>query len=193
MTDPTTLEASLGDALIGLTAAIVGVAGTLNAPVLSQRLMARVQRDQFERQQQVEEAQWIRERRVAELDRRRDCYVSVNAVLRQYRTHLMKFLWLIHKGEVTPEAREVLEEARQAHHAAFAEAQMIASAPVLVELDGMTMALSETYRRTMCLEEGHPDPDGSFDEIRAEIRQLWRRWEGMRDVMRADLMVDTGR
>ncbi|WP_329151147.1 hypothetical protein OIU91_28115 [Streptomyces sp. NBC_01456] len=182
----------MGDALIGLTAAIVGVAGTLSAPVLSQRLMGRVQREQFERQQEVEEAQWIREQQVAELDRRRDCYTSVNAVFRKYRTHLMNFLWLVHKGEVTPEAREVVEEARRTHHAAFAEAQLIASPPVLIELDGMTTALSETYRRTMCLEEGRPDPDGSFDEIRADFQRLWLRWEGMRDVMRADLGVAPG-
>ncbi|MEI5135362.1 hypothetical protein RB199_28110 [Streptomyces libani] len=151
-----------------------------------------MQRDQFERQQRVEEAQWIREQQVAELDRRRDCYMSVNAAFRTYRTHLMNFLWLIHKVEVTPDAREVVEEARRAHHAAFAEAQMIASPSVLVELDGMTMALSETYRRTMCLEEGNPDTDGSFDEIRADFQRLWLRWEGMRDVMRTDLGVVTG-
>ncbi|MGW5122208.1 hypothetical protein ACWEQ8_43365 [Streptomyces noursei] len=165
------------------------MAGTLSAPVLSRRFVARVQRDQFERQQQVEERRWTREREVAELDRRRGCYISVNAAFRQYRTHLMNFLWLVHKDEVTPEAREVVEEARHVQHAAFAEAQMIASPAVLVELDGMMMALSESYRRTMCLEEGNPDQDGSFDDIRMDIRQPWRRWEGMRDVMRSDLGV----
>ncbi|MET9294317.1 hypothetical protein [Streptomyces sp. NPDC003077] len=85
-----------------------------------------------------------------------------------------------------------MEEARQAHHAAFAEAQMIASAQVLIELDGMTVALSEVYRRGLCLEEGNPDPDGSFDEVRADFQRLWLRWEGMRDVMRVDLGVAPG-
>ncbi|GES29579.1 hypothetical protein San01_20660 [Streptomyces angustmyceticus] len=82
--------------------------------------MGRVQREHFESQQQVEAAQWVREQQVAELDRKRHCYLSVNAAFREYRTHLMNFLWLVHKGEVTPEAREVVEEARRAHHAAFA-------------------------------------------------------------------------
>ncbi|NJQ03302.1 hypothetical protein [Streptomyces zingiberis] len=159
---------------------------------MSQRLMGRVQREQFERQRQIEAAQWFREQRAAELDRRRQCYMSVNAIFRQYRTHLLDFLWLVHKGEVTPEAREVMEEARRAHHASFAEAQMIASPEVLAELDGMTTALSEVYRRTMCLEEGNPDRDGSFDEIRADFQRLWIRWERMRDVMRTDLGVVTG-
>ncbi|MGW4301710.1 hypothetical protein [Streptomyces sp. NPDC004646] len=51
----------------------------------------------------------------------------------------------------------------------------------------MTTALSEIYRRIMCLEEGNPDPDGSFNEIRMDFARLWERWEAMRAVMRADL------
>ncbi|MCX4625575.1 hypothetical protein [Streptomyces sp. NBC_01443] len=70
----------------------------------------------------------------------------------------MNFLWLVQKGEVTPEGRQAMEAARHAHHAAFAEAQMIASTAVMDELDVMTTALSELYGRTMRLEEGHPVP-----------------------------------
>jgi hypothetical protein len=177
----------MGSALIGLAAAVVGVTGTLAASVLSQRFLARVQSQQFERQQQAAEAQWHREQQVAELNRRRDGYMQVNASFRRYRTHLMNFLWTVHKGAVTPDAREVVEDARRDHHSVFAEAQMIASAAVLIELDGMTTALSEVYRRIMCLEEGNPDPDGSFNEIRTDFVRLWERWERMRAVMRADL------
>ncbi|APE21690.1 MULTISPECIES: hypothetical protein [Streptomyces] len=179
----------MGSALIGLAAAVVGVTGTLIASVLSQRLLGRVQSEQFERQQQVAAAHWRREQQVAELNRRRESYMQVNASFRRYWTHLMNFLWTVHKGVVTPEAREVLEEARRDHHSVFAEAQLIASAAVLAELDEMTTALSEVYRRTMCLEEGNPDPDGSFDDIRTEFVRLWEQWETMRGVMRADLGV----
>ncbi|MGW0390793.1 hypothetical protein ACWDYJ_07810 [Streptomyces sp. NPDC003042] len=182
----------MGNALIALAAAIVGVTGTLLAPVLSQRLLARVQAEQFDRQQRTTHAQWLREREVAEQDRRRDCYMTANAAYRRYRVQLMNFLWLVHKGGVTPEARQEMEAARHAHHAAFAEAQMIASAPVLDELDAMTGALSETYRRTMRLEEGSPEPDGSFEEIHAELQRLWGRGDGLRGVMRTDLGVDGG-
>ncbi|MFF6891315.1 hypothetical protein ACFY8Z_11770 [Streptomyces microflavus] len=91
---------------------------------------------------------------------------------------------------MTTEAREDLEEARQAHHAAFAEAQMVASSAVLVQLDIMTKALSEGYRKTQCLYEGNPDPDGSFEEIQAYLHWLWERWEEMRGVMRDDLGVE---
>ncbi|MFJ4579567.1 hypothetical protein [Streptomyces echinatus] len=177
----------MGSALIGLAAAVVGVTGTLVASVLSQRHLARVQSEQFERQQQAAEAQWHREQQVAELNRRREGYIQVNASFRRYRTQLTNFLWNVHKGAVTPDERELVEEARRDHHSVLAEAQLVASAAVLVELDGMTTALSEVYRRTMCLEEGNPDPDGSFNEIRTDFVRLWERWEGMRAVMRADL------
>lgn len=182
----------MGSALIGLAAAVVGVTGTLIASVLSQRLLGRVQSEQFERQQQVAAAQWHREQQVAELNRRRDAYMQVNASLRRYRTHLLNFLWTVHKGAVTPEARELVEEARRDHHSVFAEAQLIASAAVLAQLDEMTKVLSEVYRRTMCLEEGNPDPDGSFDDIRADFVRLWERWETMRSGMRTDLGVGHG-
>ncbi|WP_369367011.1 hypothetical protein AB5L52_28695 [Streptomyces sp. CG4] len=177
----------MGSALIGLAAAVVGVTGTLVASVLSQRLLARDQSEQFQRQQQAVEAQWHREQQVAELNRRREGYMQVNASFRRYRTQLINFLWTVHKGAVTPDERELVEEARRDHHSVLAEAQMVASAAVLVELDGMTTALSRVYRRIMFLEEGNPDPDGSFTEIRTDFVRLWERWEGMRAVMRADL------
>lgn len=180
----------MGSALIGLAAAVVGVTGTLIASVLSQRLTVRVQAEQFARQQQVAERQWLREQRLVELTRRREGYTHVNAAFRRYRTQLLDFLWTVHKGAVTAEAREAVEEARRDHHSVFAEAQMVASGEVLAELNDMTKALSETYRRIMCLEEGDPDPNGSFDEIRTDFVRLWGQWEQMLGAMRADLGVE---
>ncbi|MEU4728653.1 hypothetical protein [Streptomyces sp. NPDC023588] len=180
----------MGSALIGLAAAVVGVTGTLVASVLSQRLTARVQAEQFTRQQQVAETQWLREQRVVELTRRREGYTNANAAIRRYRTHLLNFLWIVHKDAVTAEARETVEEARRDHHSVLAEAQMVASGAVLAELNDMTKSLSETYRRIMCLEEGDPDPDGSFDEIRGDFARIWEQWEKMLGAMRADLGVE---
>lgn len=104
----------------------------------------------------------------------------------------MNFLWTVHKGAVTAQAREAVEEARRDHHSVLAETQMVASAEVLAELNDMTKSLSETYRRIMCLEEGTPDPDGSFDEIRTDFARLWEQWERMLGAMRADLGVEGG-
>lgn len=181
------------NALLALAGAVVAVTGTLLAPILSQRVLGRVQTEQFDRQQRVAEAQWEREQRLAEVDKRRTCYVTANSGYRRYRTELMKYLWLVHKGEVTPEARAELEEARHSMHAAFAEAQMISSDAVLAELDTMTQELARAYSRTMRLEEGRPRPEGgSFQEIHDDLLRLGDQWAGMRSTMRADLGVNPG-
>lgn len=183
----------MDNGLIALGAAVVGVAGTLLATVLSQRMVAGVQAAQFDREQRVARERWLREQELAEQARRRDCYTAANAAYRRYRIALMSFLWLVHRAQVTAEERALLEEARRAHHSAFAEAQMVASGTVLAELDLMTKTLAGTYHRTLRLGEGDPTPDGSFEEIHAELLALWARWEHMRDAMRADLGVDDRR
>lgn len=176
--------------LIALGAAVVGVAGTLLATVLSQRMLARVQAAQFEREQRVAQVGWLREQELAELARRRACYAAANAAYRRYRIALTSFLWIAHRSQVTPEDRAALEDARGGHHAAFAEAQMIASAAVLAQLDTMTRGMARAYARTMRLAEGAPEPDGSFEEIHARLGDLTASADVMRGVMRADLGVD---
>ncbi|MCX5407138.1 hypothetical protein OHA37_25135 [Streptomyces sp. NBC_00335] len=176
--------------LIALGAAVVGVAGTLLATVLSQRMLARVQAAQFDREQQVERTRWLREQELAELARRRECYAAANAAYRRYRIGLMSFLWLVHRSQVTPEERAVLEEVRNVHHTVFAEAQMIASEAVLAQLDIMTRGMAGAYARTMRLAEGSPHPDGSFEEIHTRLTELTTRADVMRGVMRTDLGVD---
>ncbi|MFF2148510.1 hypothetical protein [Kitasatospora sp. NPDC058190] len=177
-------------AVITLVVAVFGVTGTLLAPMLAQRAQARASQHDFERQQSAARTQWDREQRQESLAQRRACYVATNAAYRRYRVAIMNFLWCSHQGTVTEQERDALEQARHAHHAAFAEAQMIASRPVLDQLDVVTQALSEAYRKTLCLHEGNPDPDGSFDEIRDYLKWLWERWEEMRGVMRVDLGVE---
>ncbi|MFJ4185048.1 hypothetical protein [Kitasatospora sp. NPDC089509] len=180
----------MSGAVVTLVVAVFGVLGTLLAPWLSQRVQARAARDDFERQQAAARTQWERERERADLALRRGCYVATNAAYRRYRVEILNFLWFSHQGLVTERERDALEQARQAHHAAFAEAQMVASSAVLEQLDEVTQMLSEAYRRTMCLHEGNPEPGGSFDEIRDHLKWLWERWEEMRGVMRVDLGVD---
>ncbi|MFB7252856.1 hypothetical protein [Streptomyces nojiriensis] len=180
----------MDNALLALAGAIVAVTGTLLAPILSQRVLARVQTEQFERQQRAADAQWVREQRTAEVEKRQACYVTANSGYRRYRIELMKYLWLVHKGEATAQARADLEEARHSMHTAFAEAQMVASDAVLRELDAMTATLAGAYSRTLHLEEGDPYPGWAFEEIQAELLRLGDRWKRMRGLMRADLGVE---
>ncbi|MFG2618102.1 hypothetical protein ACGFXC_10780 [Streptomyces sp. NPDC048507] len=178
--------------LLALASAVVAVAGTLLAPVLSQRITARAQEGQSDRQERLARAQWQRDQQVAERDKRRDCYVSANAGYRRYRVELMNHLWAVHRDDVTPEGRAALEEARHAMHSSFAEAQMIASDAVMTELDGLTSALSKAYSWTVRLERGTPAPGRGFEEIQAVLLDLGGTWQRTRSVMRADLGVEPG-
>ncbi|MET9883696.1 hypothetical protein ABZZ20_11205 [Streptomyces sp. NPDC006430] len=155
------------------------------------RLVARAESERFERQERATGAQWVREQQLVELGKRRDCYVTSNSGYRRYRIELMKYLWLVHKGEVTVEARTALEDARHAMHASFAEAQMVASDAVLAELDSMAQILAQMYDRVMRLEDGSAAPEGSFEEIRTGLLRANEQWVVMRGAMRADLGVDS--
>ncbi|MGW6706145.1 hypothetical protein ACWGDE_14805 [Streptomyces sp. NPDC054956] len=181
----------MGSGAIALGAAVVGVVGTLLATLLSQRMLARVQAAQFEREERAAQARWVREQELADLARRRECYAAANSAYRRYRIALMYFLWVVHREQADAQERMTLEEARNAHHAAFSEAQMIASATVLAELDLLTKRMAGAYSRTLRLSEGNPDPHGSFEEIHAELMALSARWVGMRHAMRVDLGVET--
>ncbi|AZM89218.1 MULTISPECIES: hypothetical protein [Streptomyces] len=193
--------------LLPLSIALIGMTGTLFAPLLTQRLVGRVQSEQFERQERMAEGQWQREQRAAELDVRRACYVAAMAGYRRYRIELMNFLWLAHKAgaagdgdgagngngdrdAVRAAGRADLEAARQAMHLAFAEAQLVGSEAVVAELDATAERLSQAFYRVLRLDEGDPVPDGGFEAVKADLLGLGERWKEMRAVMRADLGTD---
>ncbi|MGW5640592.1 hypothetical protein [Streptomyces sp. NPDC003832] len=181
----------MGNGMTALVVAVVGVAGTLLAPILSQRLLGRMQGEQFERQQQAAHTDWLREQEKVELAERRSCYVMTNAAYRRFRIQLMDYLWHLNRGTADAEARAELTAARDAHNAAFAEAQMVASGAVLTHLDDMATALHAAYVKIVYLERGDPHADGSPDDIDRELRGLGDRSHEMRRVMRADVGIDT--
>ncbi|MEU6217218.1 hypothetical protein ABZ845_06780 [Streptomyces sp. NPDC047022] len=168
--------------------------GTLLAPVLSQRSQAKALREDFERQQRATQKQWEREEARLEFVQRRTCYVAANATYHRYRVALVHYLWHVRGGDVTEATKEELAAARHEHQKAFAEAQMIASAAVLEQLDDLAVKLGVGYRKIMALESGTPEPEiGSFEEIREYLRRIWSRWEDMRSLMRVDLEASNAR
>ncbi|MEU9027916.1 hypothetical protein AB0D46_10325 [Streptomyces sp. NPDC048383] len=181
-----------GSSLIPLVIALIGVGGTLFAPLLTQRLVARVQAEQGGRQERVAEAQWRREQQVAALDKRRDCYVAANSGYRRFRVELMNYLWLVDEDALAPERRTALEDARHAMHASFAEARMAASGAVLAELDAVSQAFASLYDRGLRLEEGSPAPDGSFEEIQSGLLRANEQGVVRRGAMRAHVGAEPG-
>ncbi|WP_371502205.1 hypothetical protein OG871_34455 [Kitasatospora sp. NBC_00374] len=173
-----------------LLIASVGVVGTLLSPVVTTRLSARLQRDQFDAQRALALDTHRQDGLRAQHAEKRACYVTLNAASRRYRVVQMNYLYAVEDGRLDDEDRRELEESRRAHGAAVAEAQMTAAPKVLDELETISGALSRSYRRIRRLESGQPEPDGSFDEVRAELLALWDEWKGLRDAMRLDLGVD---
>ncbi|MER8184527.1 hypothetical protein [Kitasatospora sp. NPDC094015] len=173
-----------------LLIAAVGVVGTLLSPVVTTRLSARLQRDQFAQQRALAgNARQEEERRTARAEKRA-CYVALNSASRRYRVVQLNYLHALEDGLLTEDGRRDMEDARRAHGAAVAEAQMTAAARVLDELEGVTTALSRSYRRIRAVESGHPEPDGSYPQLRAELLAMWDDWTALRAEMRSDLGVD---
>ncbi|MGW0612853.1 hypothetical protein [Streptomyces sp. NPDC002788] len=101
-------------AVTAMITAVVGVLGTLFAPVLSQRLTAR-QRD---------EETWAAEER-RRFEERRDACTAMNRSSRQFHTLLKDALHRLRDGVYGDAERDQLEETRRDHRDRYAEAQMI--------------------------------------------------------------------
>ena len=100
-------------AITAMITAVVGVLGTLFAPILAQRLTAR---------QRGEEAELADARR--KFEERRAQYTAMNRASRQFHTLLKDALHRIRDRVYTEQERAQLEEARLDHRDRYAEAQM---------------------------------------------------------------------
>lgn len=109
---------------------------------------------------------------------------------RRYRIEIMDYLYKIKRATVDDAARDELESARRPYIASIAEAHLTATLTVLDTIESVTAGLSRSYRATKHLEDGEPEPEGSFEEIEAFLIQLWGEWRNMREAMRKDLGVE---
>ncbi|MCX5109806.1 hypothetical protein OOK13_14900 [Streptomyces sp. NBC_00378] len=107
-------------AITAMITAVVGVLGTLLAPVFAQRLTVR---------QRTEETRLADERR--KFEERRTQYTAMNRASRQFHTLLKDALHRIRDGVYTEQERNQLEEARLDHRDRYAEAQMIVPERIL--------------------------------------------------------------
>ena len=172
-----------------LIIAIVGVVGTLSSPIVTQRLSSRARREEFEALRIQRQEEYQRERERAVLSDKRACYIAMIATSRRYRVELMNYLHMVDRGEIDHASQESLEDIRRAYIASYAELQMTATSGVMEAVEPVTHGLSKAYRATKHLEHGEPESDGSFEEIREFLLQLWEQWRHLRNAMRNDLKV----
>ena len=174
-----------------LVVAIVGVFGTLFAPIVSQRLTAQARREEFERDRDHQSDIYSREQQQARFLEKRNCYLSLSMSAGRYRSELMRYLHKVHNKTLDENARPTLEETRVRFLASVYETRLTGRLKVVERLDMLREEIAKTYAGTMNLAEGNPGPNGSFEEIRASIFAVWEQtWPPLLTAMREDLGIE---
>lgn len=100
---------------------------------------------------------------------------------------LIGYLNKLNQRTADDAARDVLEEARQTCLDSLAEVELVATHEVRSTIDPINDGLSKAYDATNNLENGKPQPGGSFEEIKRSLRELRVQWNSMYEAMRQDL------
>ncbi|SFD25940.1 hypothetical protein [Streptomyces aidingensis] len=191
----------MGTAWTSLVVAVVGVAGTLVASLLTQRRADRTKRLELaalaeERERERHHGERLRHADLAEaraqasLALRRTCYVSLNTACRQYLTAQVNYLKALRAGD--PEAGRaclaLLEERRTAHRDSYAEAQMVVPGEVLDAARAANRLLNDSYGAL--LRSGGDLTDGDTARLRRGLDSGWNALTVLRRRMRNDLGLD---
>ncbi|KOG32736.1 hypothetical protein [Streptomyces resistomycificus] len=166
------------DALATTITAVVGVLGTLFAPVLTHRLSAR---------QRVEESELADRRRAFE--ERRDAYTAMNRASRQFHTLLKDALHRLRDDVYGDHEREQLEEARRYYRDRYAEAQMVVPERILEASRSLNTALASIDAVAKRLDRGRAGEGESAQQALLDLKQAEPRLSTMRRLMREDLGV----
>lgn len=164
--------------IAAMLTAVVGVLGTLFAPLLQQRITAR---------QRAEEARAEDRRR--HLEDRRTAYIAMNRASRQFHTLLKDALHRIRDGVYTEEDRTGLEEARREYRDCYAQAQMIVPERVLAASRDLNTVLAGIDAMAKRIDRGLPREGETAAAALIELKEAEPRLSAMRRVMREDLGI----
>ncbi|MFC8589344.1 hypothetical protein ACFUGD_32975 [Streptomyces sp. NPDC057217] len=192
----------MGASWSALLIAVVGVAGTLGAALLTQvradrtkRMELRAAADQ-RREERDHAEELLRAERALQgqresLERRRACYITLNTAARQYLTEMTNHLHALARGEDVAASLENLEAARVAYRESYAESQMIVPDVVSRPSSAAKTRLNAAYGK---LRKYAADPAARAAELgtmEAELHQdVWPYVGAMKKAMRADLGVE---
>ncbi|MBO8194212.1 hypothetical protein ITI46_21480 [Streptomyces oryzae] len=165
--------------IAAMITAVVGVLGTLFAPVLTQRVAAR--------QREEERAEADRLRRIEE---RRAAYTSMNRTSRQFSTLLKDALHRLRDGVYTDHERTALEEARLDYRDRYAEAQMIVPERILDAARAVNRVLAEADGAVKRLDRDRAHDAETPESVRRTLTTEGdRQLATMRQLMREDLGI----
>lgn len=166
-------------AVTAMITAVVGVLGTLFAPVIGQRLTAR---------QKADETAEAGERR--RYEERRDAYTAMNRASRQFHTLLKDALHRLRDGVYGEHDRDQLEEARLDYRDRYAEAQMIVPERILDASRAVNEVLARTDAVVKRLDRQRARDGESPEQALLELKEAEPRLSAMRKLMREDLGVE---
>ncbi|MBF6049951.1 hypothetical protein GO001_33020 [Streptomyces sp. NRRL B-1677] len=165
--------------IAAMITAVVGVLGTLFAPLLSQQMTTR--------QREAAAAAEAERRRFEE---RRAAYTAMNRASRQFHTLLKDTLHRLRDGVCTDQDRAQLEEARLDHRDRYAEALMIVPEAVMIASRDVNRVLAAADAAAKRIDRGRALEGETPEAVLVALKEAKPRLTEMQRVMRRDLGVE---
>jgi len=165
-------------AIAAMVTAVVGVLGTLSAPVLAQFMTARHHRASSQ------EAEARRN-----FDERRTAYTAINRASRDFDTMLKDALHRLRDGAYGNEERAEVEHVRRAYRDCYAEIQMIVPAHILNASRDLNSVLADVDAAVKRLDRGRQLDGETAESVLDDLRKAAPRLHALSEQMRADLGV----
>ncbi|MEF9906396.1 hypothetical protein [Streptomyces sp. P9-A2] len=187
---------------VGLLIAMVGVAGTLGAALLTQnradhtkrmelQAAAEQRREERGHAEELLRAEQARQWQCESLERRRTCYITLNTASRQYLTAMTNYLYALQHSEDVDTSLKNLEAGRLAYRDSYAESQMVVPDAVLRASGTAKRRLNAAYGK---LRKYGAAPSTYAEELatlESEFHdEVWPYLGVLKQSMRADLGVD---
>ncbi|MER0242401.1 hypothetical protein AAHZ94_10270 [Streptomyces sp. HSW2009] len=165
-------------ALAATVTAVVGVLGTLFAPLVTHWVA---------RRQRADEARTEDQRRHHE--ERRAAYTAMNRASRNFHTLLKDALHRLRDGVYGDDERSQVEEARRDYRDRYAEAQMIVPETVLAASRELNAVLAGADAAVKRIDRGLAPPGEDPDQVLLALKAAEPKLTTMRRIMREDLGV----
>lgn len=169
--------------------AVLGIAGTLAAAVITQRGADRARARELEHARQLQRDEREYATRQADLEARRACYAALSAGTRDLANAMTHVLHALERDEVTDELRSELDRTRRDHRLRHAEAQMVLPDPVSQAASTANRHLGAAYGLLKRCDEGRAEREEHLEAARESLNELWDPLWNMRHLMRVDLGV----
>ncbi|RMB79862.1 hypothetical protein [Streptomyces shenzhenensis] len=166
----------MGAAIAAMVAAVVGVLGTLFAPLVTTWAA---------RHQRAEERETEERRR--HFEERRAAYTAMNRASRHFHTMLKDALHRLRDGVYTDDDRAQVEEARRDYRDRYAEAQMIVPQAVLNASREVNVVLATADATAKRIDRGLTRDRESAEQALMDLKSAEPRLTTMRRIMREDL------